>query len=68
MRALFAYVLVASIAATPVFARTGSKRAPTPQHERTFVVHPYEAGRHDAPLSYEYNNNLNPDFQLGGSW
>jgi hypothetical protein len=31
------------------------------------MVHPHDANAYQRPW-IEENNNLNPDFQLGGSW
>jgi hypothetical protein len=68
MKKFLAIVALGTVIAAPAFAQSAPSAR---QDNRTFHqqsssrVHPYAADRYTAP-GYEYNNNLNPDFQLGG--
>ena len=69
MKKILVLVALGSLIAAPAFAQ----RAPNARHETRAVhqqslqrVHPYAAGLPDYEPRMELNNNLNPDFQLGG--
>jgi hypothetical protein len=66
MKKILVLVALGSLIAAPAFAQ----RAPDARHETRAVhqqrVHPYAAGIPDVEPRMELNNNLNPDFQLGG--
>jgi hypothetical protein len=70
MKKLLAIVAVGTVLAGPAFAQQAQSthrgaRAAHPQYSTR--VQPYEPEVYQRPR-YEYNNNANPDFQLGGSW
>ena len=68
MKTLLAFVALTVSIAVPAFAqptRKGHTRAP--RQEQPFIVHFYAADRHYPHPQYDYNNNVNPYFQLGGS-
>jgi hypothetical protein len=70
MKTLVGFVALATAIAAPAFAkpiRTGHTHVRAWSHEQTFIVHPYAADHHYPHPQYDYNNNANPDFQLGGS-
>ncbi len=71
MKTLLALVALGALVAAPAFAQ----HAPNVRHEgnaahqqRSYRVAPYAPGAPEIYYghSYESNNNLNPDFQLGG--
>jgi hypothetical protein len=65
MKTLVALVALSAVVAGPAFAQ-----APTRDHtfhqQSSSRVHPYAADDPYVARGYEYNNNLNRDFQLGG--
>ena len=70
MKTLLAFVALATGIAAPAFAqptRSSHAQVRAPRPEQPSVVHPYSADRHYPHPQYDYNNNVNPDFQLGGS-
>jgi hypothetical protein len=70
MNALLAFIAVAICIAAPAFAqptRAGQTQVRAPRQEQLPAVHPYSAERSYPRPRYDYNNNVNPDFQLGGS-
>ncbi len=71
MKTLLALVALGALVAGPAFAQ----HVPNARHEenavhqhRSYRVAPYAAGAPEIYYGhpYEMNNNLNPDFQLGG--
>jgi hypothetical protein len=70
MKTLLAFIALATGIAAPAFAkptRTGHTHVRASSQEQSPVVHPYAADHHYPHPQYDYNNNANPDFQLGGS-
>jgi|HubBroStandDraft_6_1064221.scaffolds.fasta_scaffold1956606_2 hypothetical protein len=70
MKTLLVFVAVAAVIAVPAFAQQARSRhtqVPAARQEQLPVVHTYAAERHYPQPRYDYNNNVNPDFQLGGS-
>jgi hypothetical protein len=70
MKTLLAIVALATGIAVPAFAkpiRTGQTHVRASSQEHSPIVHPYAADHHYPHPQYDYNNNANPDFQLGGS-
>jgi hypothetical protein len=69
MKKLLAIVAVGTVLAGSAFAQQAqsTQRARTAHPHYSTRVQPYEPDVYQRPR-YEYNNNLNPDFQLGGSW
>jgi hypothetical protein len=70
MKTLLAFVALATGIAAPAFAqptRKGHTNVRAPRQEQSSIVHPYAADHHYPHPQYDYNNNANPDFQLGGS-
>jgi hypothetical protein len=65
MKTLVALLALSAVIAGPAFARVPSRNHVFHQ-QSTSTVHPYAADTPDVARGYEYNNNLNPDFQLGG--
>jgi curli biogenesis system outer membrane secretion channel CsgG len=65
MKTLVALVALSAAVAGPAFAQ-----APTRNHafhqQSSSTVHPYAADVPYVARGYEYNNDANPDFQLGG--
>jgi hypothetical protein len=65
MKTLVALVALSAFVAGPAFAQ-----APTRNHafhqQSSSTVHPYAADVPYVARGYEYNNDVNPDFQLGG--
>ena len=65
MKTLVALVALSAVLAGPAFAQAPSRNHAFHQQSSS-RVHPYAA---DVPVyehSQQLNNNLNPDFQLGG--
>jgi hypothetical protein len=70
MKTLLAFVALAICIAAPAFAqptRKGHTHVRASRQEQSSIVHPYAADHHYPHPQYDYNNNANPDFQLGGS-
>jgi hypothetical protein len=70
VKTLLAFVALATSIAAPAFAkpiRTGHAQVRASNQEKSPIVHPYAADHHYPRPQYDYNNNANPDFQLGGS-
>jgi hypothetical protein len=65
MKTLVALVALSAVLAGPAFAQ-GPSRNHALHHQSSSTVHPYAADTPYAARGYEYNNNDNPDFQLGG--
>jgi hypothetical protein len=66
MKKLLAVVALGTVLAAPAFAQQAPRQDDHAFHQQSSSrLHPYAADRYTAP-GYEYNNNLNPDFQLGG--
>ncbi len=67
MKKLLALVALGTLLAAPAFAQSPRDAYTRGLHQhRSSAVHPYAAGRYYSAPGYEYNNNENPDFQLGG--
>jgi hypothetical protein len=66
MKTLVALVALSAVLAGPAFAQ-GPSRSHTFHQHLSSTVHPYAADVPYVARGYEYNNNLNPDFQLGGT-
>jgi hypothetical protein len=67
MKKFFAIVALGTVLAAPAFAQqapSAHQAGRTAHPQYTTRVHPYEPEVYQRPR-YE-NNNLNPDFQLGG--
>jgi hypothetical protein len=70
MKTLLALVALAIGITAPAFAqatRKGHTHVRALRQEQSSIVHPYAADHHYPHPQYDYNNNANPDFQLGGS-
>jgi hypothetical protein len=68
MKTLFALLAFAIVGAAPASARPArTAHLHASRQERPSMVHPHDANAYQRPW-IEENNNLNPDFQLGGSW
>jgi hypothetical protein len=70
MRTLLAFVALATGIAAPAFVqptRRGHTHVRALRQEQSSIVHTYAADRHYPHPQYDYNNNVNPDFQMGGS-
>jgi hypothetical protein len=67
MKTLLAVALAVSIAVPAVALPTHKGPSRAPRQEQPSIVHFYAAERHYPHPQYDYNNNVNPDFQLGGS-
>jgi curli biogenesis system outer membrane secretion channel CsgG len=65
MKTLVAFVALSAVVAGPAFAQAPSRNHAFHQQSSS-RVHPYAAGTPYAAHGYEYNNNENRDFQLGG--
>jgi hypothetical protein len=69
MKKFLAIIALGTVIAAPAFAQSAPSAR---QDNRTFHqqsssrVHPYAADRSYSAPGYGYNNNDNPDFQLGG--
>jgi hypothetical protein len=66
MKRLFVLVALGTVIAAPAFAQrdpNGRHHVRASHQEQSSTV-----PRHARDTYYERNNNLNPDFQLGGSW
>jgi hypothetical protein len=63
MKKLLTLVALGTFIAAPAFAQSHARGL---HQQRSSVVHPYAANRPYSAPGYEYNNNDNPDFQLGG--
>jgi hypothetical protein len=65
MKTFVALVALSAVVAGPAFAQ-----APTRNHafhrQSSSTVHPYAADVPYTARGYEYNNDTNPGFQLGG--
>jgi hypothetical protein len=59
-------VALSAVVAEPAFAQAPSRNHAFHQQSSS-RVHPYAADVPYMARGYEYNNNVNPDFQLGGS-
>jgi hypothetical protein len=66
MKTLVALVALSAVLAGPAFAQAPSRNHAFHQQSSS-RVHPYAADVPYVARGYEYNNNLNPDFQLGGT-
>ena len=66
MKTLVALVALSAAIVTPALAQAPSRNHMFHQQSLS-RVHPYAADVPYEARGYEYNNNLNPDFQLGGS-
>ena len=66
MKTLVALVGLSAVVAGPAFAQAPSRNHAFHQQSSS-RVHPYAADVPYVARGYEYNNNVNPDFQLGGS-
>jgi hypothetical protein len=67
MKKLLALVALSTLIAAPAFAQSPRSGYARGSHQRqSSVVHPYAADRPYSAPGYGYNNNDNPDFQLGG--
>jgi hypothetical protein len=66
MKKLLILVALSAVIVTPALAQAPSRNHAFHQHSST-RVHPYAANDRYAAPGYEYNNNLNPDYQLGGT-
>jgi hypothetical protein len=66
MKTLVAFVALSAVIAGPAFAQAPSRNH-TFHQQSSSRVHPYAADVPYVARGYEYNNNANPDFQLGGS-
>jgi hypothetical protein len=62
MNRLLILTALSAVIITPALAQ-----APSRNHHSSTRVHPYAANDRYVARGYEYNNNLNPDFQLGGT-
>jgi hypothetical protein len=68
MKKIFAIAAVGAVLAGPAFAQqaTGTHREfRNSQPQRSTVAPPYQSEIYHRPR-VDYNNDLNPDFQLGG--
>jgi opacity protein-like surface antigen len=68
MKKFLAIVALGTVLAAPAFAQqapNGRQDAQTSAGQWSSRVHTYAPDHYTAPR-YEYNNNTNPDFQLGG--
>jgi hypothetical protein len=65
MKTLVALVALSAVVAGPAFAQAPSRNHAFHQQSSS-RVHPYAADTPYAAHGYGYNNNDNPDFQLGG--
>jgi hypothetical protein len=68
MKKLLAIIALGTVLAAPAFAQQAPNARQDAQRsgsEWSSRVHSY-APDHYSPPRYEYNNNANPDFQLGG--
>jgi hypothetical protein len=65
MKTLVALVALSAVIAGPAFAQAPSRNHVFHQQSSS-RVDPYAANDPYVARGYEYNNNLNPDFQLGG--
>jgi hypothetical protein len=69
MKKLLALVALGAVVASPAFAQSAPRAhrdaAPSYEYQGSARVHPYAADHYQRP-GLEYNNNVNPDFQLGG--
>ena len=66
MKTFVALVALSAVVAGPAFAQAPSRNHAFHQQSSS-TVHPYAADVPYMARGYEYNNNLNPDFQLGGT-
>jgi hypothetical protein len=67
MKKFLAIVALGTFIAAPAFAQSPRDVYTRGLHQqRSSVVHPYAADRSYSAPGYGYNNNDNPDFQLGG--
>jgi hypothetical protein len=70
MKTILVLVALSSLVAAPAFAQrapNASTEVQSVHQQRLYRVHPYAADLPDVyPHSQQLNNNLNPDFQLGG--
>jgi hypothetical protein len=64
MKTLVALVALSAVLAGPAFAQAPSRNHAF--HQQSSRVHPYAADTPYQAHGYGYNNNDNPDFQLGG--
>jgi hypothetical protein len=66
MKRLFVLVALGTVIAAPAFAQ----RDPNAHHHvrASHQKQSSTAPRHAGDIYHGRNNNLNPDFQLGGSW
>ena len=65
MKTLVALVALSAVVAGPAFAQAPSRNHAFHQQSSS-RVHPYAANTPYVAHGYDYNNNDNPDFQLGG--
>jgi hypothetical protein len=65
MKTLVALVALGAVVAGPAFAQAPSRNHAFDQQSSS-RVHPYAADVPYVAHGYEYNNDMNRDFQLGG--
>jgi hypothetical protein len=69
MKKLLALVALGAVISAPAFAQSAPRAqrytGPSYEYQGSARVHPYAADHYQRP-GIGYNNNVNPDFQLGG--